>query len=247
MADLIRRAGKRVRAVVGRLEPLSEQLVWRIYHHTLRLVADDPDWQDVLLVHLEPRAGERILVLGLGAAAKALAWAQQRPKAHFIAVDLSMKAATRARAEAEKRKIDNVEVKPPSQKTRLDHELLRLEADSIDAVFSYLAAEHLSQDNKALLRRECLRVLRRRGRWLLACLDTPQEPGEMIASVLLRVTYGSSSAGHADETLPGLDLSIGKGLKFRRLAVLCASRSRVALFSARKPGSDRLERARNSQ
>lgn len=247
MADLIRQARNGVRTVVGRLGLLCEQLVWRIYHDTMRLVADDPDWQDALLVHLEPRAGERILVLGLGAAAKALAWAQQRPKAHFIAVDLSIKAATHARAEAERRGIGNVEVELLSQATDLGQELLRLETASIDAVFSYLAAEHLSQANKALLRRECQRVLRRRGRWLLACLDTPQEPSEMIASVLLRVTYGNSPAGHADETLPETDLSIGKGLKFRRLAVFCASRARVALFNARKSGSDRLERTRHSQ
>lgn len=221
--------------MAGHIERLSNRLVWRVYHFTMHLVADHPDWQDLLLAHLEPRVGERILILGLGSATRALAWAYQRPQAHFTAADPDIRAMRRARAEAERHRIGNVGVE------HLGAGPLPLETASVDAVFSYLATAHLSQSSKAALHRECLRVLRPRGRWLLACLDAPQEPGEMVASILVRATYGGGARAPEDEIPSDQEAATGGGLKFRRLAVFCAPRARVALFSARKLGSARPE------
>ena len=219
----------------GHIEQLSDRLIWRVYHFTMHVVADHPDWQDLLLAHLEPRAGERILILGLGSAARALAWAHHRPQAHFTAADPDIRATRRARLELERRRIGNVEIE------HLGEEPLPLKTASVDAVFSYLATAHLSRSSKATLHRECLRVLRRRGRWLLACLDAPQEPGEMVASILVRATYGGGARAPEDEIPSGREAATEGGLKFRRLAVFCAPRARVALFSARKLGSARPE------
>jgi ubiquinone/menaquinone biosynthesis C-methylase UbiE len=219
-----------MRAMAGRLEQLSERLIWRVYHLTMRLVADHPDWQDALPAHLEPRPGERILVLGLGSAARALAWARRCPDTDFVAADPDSPAARCGRAEAERRGIGNVEIR------HCGGEPLHLKAGSVDAVFSYLATEHLSRANKAALHRECLRVLRRRGRWLLACLDAPREPGEMVASILVRATYGDGSASPEGE-FSDPEVTAATAPNFRRLAVFCAPRARVALFSTRRPSS----------
>lgn len=182
-----------MRAMPTRLERLCERLIWRVYHHTMRFVADDPEWQEAFLSHLEPRPGEHILILGLGSAAKGLVWAERYPLTDFIAADPDTRATARTRLQIETRGLKNIELQA------LDQTSLRLKTASVDAIFSYLATEHLSSAQAGAQERECLRVLRRGGRWLRASLDHPTQAGEMVASLLLRVTYG----GEPEHPAPG--------------------------------------------
>lgn len=220
-----------MRAMPKRLERLCERLIWRVYHHTMRFVADDPEWQEVFLSHLEPRPGEQILILGLGSAAKGLVWAGRYPLTGFVAADPDPRATARARLQVETRGLNNIALQA------LDQTSLRLKTASADAVFSYLAAEHLSSAQAGAQERECLRVLRRGGRWLRASLDHPTQAGEMVASLLLRVTYGGEPEHPAPGQLQGRDDGGAPSLKFRRVATFCAPRARVALDRARKRGA----------
>lgn len=220
-----------MRALSKRLERLVERLTWRVYHHTMRFVADDPEWQEAFLSHLEPRPGEHILILGLGSAAKGLSWAERYPLTRFVAADPDPRAARQARGQVETRGLTNIELQA------LDLTSLRLKTASVDAVFSYLATEHLSSAQARAQERECLRVLRRGGRWLRASLDHPGQAGEMVASLILRVTYGGEPGQSVSGPLQGRDDAEVPSLKFRRVAVFCAPRARVALDRARKRGS----------
>lgn len=217
-----------VRAMSTCLERLCERLIWRVYHHTMRFVADDPEWQEAFLAHLEPRAGEHILILGLGSAAKGLSWAERYPDTSFTAADPDPKATERARVLVETRGLKNIELQA------LDQTSLRLKTASVDAIFSYLATEHLSSAQAGAQERECLRVLRRGGRWLRASLDHPTQAGEMVASLLLRVTYGGEPARPAVGEPQSQGAGDARSVKFRRVASFSAPRARVALDRARK-------------
>ena len=59
----------------------------------------------------------------------------------------------------------------------------------------------------------------------------------MVASLLLRVTYGGEPGQSVSGPLQGRDDAEVSSLKFRRVAVFCAPRARVALDRARKRGS----------
>jgi ubiquinone/menaquinone biosynthesis C-methylase UbiE len=187
-------------ASVGTKRPVPSSLFGRIRFHIAKLIYDgflfftvrDQSWQQPLFSSLAPRANDRILDLGRGSASTAVMLGRRFPEASFVGFDPSPKAVKMANRSIVRRRITNVRVVGGPV-----HGRLAFEAGSFDKAVCVLAFHDRPPDEKFVIAKEILRVLRRGGTLHVADYDKPTVAREAGA-----LRFAQYISGHTARKTP---------------------------------------------
>jgi ubiquinone/menaquinone biosynthesis C-methylase UbiE len=149
-------------------------------------------------VHLQN--GERLLDVGCGTATLLIAAKSHNPDSQVFGIDADERVLDIARKKIQKSKVE-VEV------MHARAEDLPFESSSFDVVVSTLIFHHLPTEIKKLAMREIHRVLKQRGRFLLADIGRPE-------GILLRTFFALGEMVRSDEAKYLRDNKEGKLLLF---------------------------------
>lgn len=189
-----------------------------------KLLIQSGSWREPLLESLKPRSGEKILDVSIDGWNSGVELARRFPTVSFVSLDPNATTLLRNFA----RSIENLEF------LTADNFHSRCPGASVDKVVCSLALHSLQPQNKVLLLRDMLRVLRHGGTLHLADYDRPHLPRE--SNVLKAISYLHGRAS-AEPHLSGtwVDLISNAGfVGVRRLSSCPELLSRVTLIRARR-------------
>lgn len=188
-----------------------------------KFLVQSGSWRDPLIESLAPRAGERILDVSIDGWNSGLFLARQFPGARFVSLET---------AEGSKSSTDglvkNLEL------LGFDNCHISFPGASIDKVVCSLALHAMQPEQKVLLLREMLRVLRHGGSLHIADYDRPQRSREASTLRATSYLYGEKTAqAHLDGTW--IDMISKAGfVGVRRLASYPKFLARISLVRARR-------------
>lgn len=223
-----------VRAIAHLARPLewiclrSLKLLYRLFFLSM---LHDESWQEQLFALIPPKVGDRILEFGPGSAWTAVSLAARFPDANIVGVDPDPKTVDKANRLIARRKIRNVAVIESPHPSRLP-----LSAGSFDKSICLLTFHRHSPEEKLVLAKESLRVLRRGGALYVADYDKPANREERI--LLGIAAYVSKKRTAVQSHVDGSWARYLKDAGFagvRRRASCSVTIGRVTMITARRP------------
>jgi ubiquinone/menaquinone biosynthesis C-methylase UbiE len=194
-----------------------------IYKFGFKTLSDTGPWHDPLIESLKPRDGERILDVSFDGWRSGVHLAQRFPATHIVSL-----GGIQDKNRNSGNPIQNLELLVRNE----CH--VACQAASIDKIVCGLVLHTLQPEQKALLVREMLRVLRHGGSLHIADYDRPL--GRRDSSMLRAASYfygERATLAHLDGTWVDM-ISKAGFVGVRRLATYPEFLARVALVRARR-------------
>lgn len=146
---------------------ISLPLLKLVYRHLFSVMMQDASWQEALFGSVPNRPKSRLLLLGHNSASVGCILAARFPDLTIVAADPSTRSIKKASRVMMRRNLTNLTL------VEAPNPCLPFPANSFDAVILLLALHNRVPDEKLVVSREILRVLRHGGRLQAVDFDKP--------------------------------------------------------------------------
>ena len=174
--------------VVALLKPL--------YRRFAAAMLRDTSWQEPVFDLISPKSDERLLAFGPGSAATAMSLAERFADLNIVVADPNPSAVQNSKREIVRRKIRNMTFIDAPATTALP-----LHAGRFDRAMCVLSFHLRSPDEKIILAKQVLRILRHGGVFYVADYDRPTNREECIVlNIAAQISSKIAVQSHIDGT-----------------------------------------------